>query len=151
MPKPFRLQVLLDHKQQLEEQQMLVLSEREAERRRAIEVLDMLRVAEDEQMRHLDVLARDTRLDPFQQRDAVAYLGRIERSIVAQGAVIAEAEIAVAEARDALVELLKEKRSLERLRERHVTEVTLEEGRRESRVVDEITSARYVRALQGQV
>ena len=127
---------------------MLLLAERAAEHRRACDVLDTLREAEEAQMRHLDELARTTRIDAQQQRDAASYLGRIARSITVQGDVIAEAEAAVQESRDLLVEILKEKRSLERLREQHVTETEREEGRREALEVDEITSNRYTRNLQ---
>lgn len=151
MPKPFRLQALLEHKQQQEERQMLVLAAHDHERRCACDVLDTLREAEAAQMRHLDGLSRATRIDAEQHRDAVSYLGRIEASIVLQRDVIAEAEARVQESRDALVEILKEKRSLERLREQHVMDTEREEGRREAGEMDEITSARYVRRLQGRV
>ncbi|MFA7249287.1 MAG: flagellar export protein FliJ [Dehalococcoidia bacterium] len=150
MPKPFRLQTLLEHKARLEERQMLVLAARDAERRRAGDVLQVLHEAAVEQLRHMETLARDARIDAQQHRDAVAYLSRLEASIVLQRDVIAEAESRVQEGRDALVAILKEKRALERLREQHESEVALEDGRRESRMVDEITSARYVRRLQGR-
>jgi len=148
--RPFRLQALLDHKRQLEEQRMLHLAECEAEWRQACEVLAMLRDAERDQLRDLEQIARASRLDVAQQRDATSYLQRLEVSMRAQGEVIADAERRVLESRDALVEILKEKRSLERLREQHVAETEREEGRREAGVVDEITSARYVRLLQGR-
>ena len=62
--------------------------------------------------------------------------------------VIAEAEARVAESRDALVEILKEKRALERLRQQHVETTAREEGRREANAADEISTARYTRTLQ---
>ena len=151
MPKPFRLQALLEHRRQQEQQQMLVLAERDAERLRACDVLDTLREAEAAQLHHLDTLSGATRIDAEEQRDAVSYLARIETSIVVQREVIADAEARVQESRDLLVEILKDKRSLERLHEQHVTETEREEGRREARAVDEITSARYTRRLQGRV
>ena len=148
MPKPFRLQALLEHKTHLEQQQTLVLAGRDAERRRACDVLDTLREAEAEHLRHLDTLARSARIDAPQQRDAVSYLGRIETSIAFQRDVIAEAEARVQESRDVLLEILKEKRALERLREHHAGDEAREEARREALDVDEITTARYVRSLQ---
>ena len=151
MPKPFRLQALLEHKRQQEEQQTLLLAERDAERHRACGVLDILREAEAAQLHHLDELSGVTRIDAVLQRDAVSYLGRIETSMAVQRGVIAGAEARVQECRDLLIEILKEKRSLERLREQHVTATEREEGRREARDVDEITSARYTRRLQGRV
>lgn len=148
--KPFRLQALLEHKQRLEEQQMLVLAERDGERRRACDVLETLREAEAAHLQHLDTLASRRDVDACEQRDAVAYLARLEASITLQREVIAEAEGRVQEARDGLVEILKEKSALDRLREQHVLDEVREEGRREARVVDEITSARYARRLQGR-
>ena len=148
MPKPFRLQALLEHKEHLEQQQTLVLAGHDAARRRACDVLDTLREAEAEHLHHLDTLARSARIDAPQQRDAISYLGRIEASIALQRAVIAEAEARVQESRDVLLEILKEKRALERLREQHAIDDAREEGRREALEVDESTSARYTRGLQ---
>ena len=148
MAKPFRLQSLLEHKQQQEEQSMRFLADREAARRRASDTLEMLREAEEAQLRHLEDLSRAVRFDAEISRDATSYLGRIERSIAAQHDVIAEAEARVLESRDALVEILKEKRALERLREQYLETTAREEGRREALVVDEITTARYTRVLQ---
>ena len=148
MPRPFRLQALLEHKQQLEEQATLELGSREAAHRHATEALDILREAEETQLRHLEALARAERFDAEISRDATAYLDRIERSITVQRDVIAETEARVAESRDALVEILKEKRALERLREQHLETVAREEGRREAQSADEISTARYTRHLQ---
>ena len=89
MPKPFRLQALLEHKRQQEGQQTLVLAERDAERRRACDVLETLREAEAAHLHHLDALAGATRIDAERQRDAVSYLGRIETSMAVQREVIA--------------------------------------------------------------
>lgn len=148
MAKPFRLQALLEHKQQQEEQSMRALAERESERRRACDTLEILREAEETQLRHLEDLARAARFDPEISRDATSYLGRIEQSIAAQREVIAEAEARVLESRDALVEILKEKRALERLREQFLETTAREAGRREAVASDEISTARYTRQLQ---
>ncbi len=151
MAKPFRLQALLEHKQRQEERQMLDLAARDAERRHACDILDTLRDAEREHLDHADGRAQAATFDALEQRDAVAYLARLEASIAVQHTVIAEAEEHVRESRDALVAILKEKQALERLRERHAAEAALEDGRREARVTDEITSARYARQLQERV
>lgn len=148
MPRPFRLQALLDQKRRLEEQAMLALGALEAELRRATEALQFLYEAQDTQLRHLGDLARSDRFDPAISADATAYLERIERSIVAQGEVIAETEARVADSRAALMDVLKEKRALERLREQHLDQIAREEGRREARDADDMTTARYTRHLQ---
>jgi len=146
--KPFRLQSLLEHKQALEEECMRVLAEHELARRRAVDTLEILHEAQETQLRHLEDLARAVRFDAEISRDATAYLGRIEHSITVQREALVEAEARVAESREALVEVLKEKRALERLREQHIETTAREEGRREARAVDDITTARYTRSLQ---
>lgn len=148
MPKPFRLQALLDQKRRLEEQAMLALGALEGELRRAMEALQFLHEAQESQLRHLSDLAHADRFDPAISEAATAYLERIERSIVAQGEVIAETEVRVAESREVLMEVLKEKRALERLREQHLEQIAREEGRREARETDDISTARYTRHLQ---
>ncbi|MGE3855623.1 MAG: flagellar export protein FliJ [Dehalococcoidia bacterium] len=148
MAKPFRLQALLDQKRREEDEAMRALGAHEGDLRRATETLEILREAEETQLRHLDDLARAERFDAEISADATAYLERVEHSIAAQRGAIEEAEARVAESRDALMEVLKEKRALERLREQHLEHEAREAGLREAREVDDITTARYTRHLQ---
>ena len=145
MARPFRLQSLLEHKRQQEEQQTLALASLDAQYRAVREALEALRLEEEQQLVQIATLAQGGRLDAEQYRTAISYLDRLEGSIAQQTEALTEAEERVLESRDALVGILKEKRSLERLREKHATEATLEEGRREAGRVDDITSARYAR------
>ncbi len=145
MPRPFRLQSLLEHKRQQEERQTLELAALDAEFRRVREALEALRREEDEQLRQIAAMAGGGPLDAEQYRTAMSYLDRLGGAIARQADALTEAEGRVLESRDALVGTLKEKRSLERLRERHATAADLEEGRREAGRVDDITSARYAR------
>lgn len=145
MARPFRLQSLLEHKRQQEEQQTLLLAALDAQYRDVRQSLDLLRREEDEQMGRIAALARGGRLDAAQYHAAISYLDRLEGSIAEQTDLLQAAEQRVLESRDALIGILKEKRSLERLHEQRDAEAEIEDGRREARQVDEMTSARYIR------
>ena len=54
------------------------------------------------------------------------------------------------ESRDQLVEILREKQSLEKLKRRQAAEAALRENRREAKDADDMTSARFQRrTLEG--
>ncbi|MEX2446435.1 MAG: flagellar export protein FliJ [Dehalococcoidia bacterium] len=150
MTRHFRLQSVLEHKQQQEQQQARALSALEVACARTRAALDALRSEEEEQLGRIADIARGGPLDPEAYRTATSYLGSIEGSIAEQRTALTEAEERAVEGRDALLAILKEKRSLERLRERQGAEADRDDARREASRVDEFTSARYARrAVEG--
>ena len=141
----FRLQALLDYRRQLEEQQTLRLATVEGERREAQMLLDDLHVRREEQCRRLDRLAQAQPLDAYRMREAVAYLGLVEAAIGRQVEALREVEARVREQRDLLMEAVRERRVLERLRDRQAAEAQLEADRAEARRTDEIAMSRFGR------
>lgn len=144
----FRFQPLLEHTEQREERKTLELAALTAEERLARDALATLRAELERQLRDIEATYGDA-FDPRQYQQAVAYLDHLAHSIDRQSALLAEVSGRVLESRDQLLDILREKRSLERLREREATEEALEDDRREARTVDEMTTARFARRTAG--
>lgn len=143
--RPFRLQTLLNHKQQIEEQHTVELARLAGEEQRAREELELLRAEERKQIAALAELVRQGAVDTHRYATAAAYIERLEAAIAEQiEAVQSAAQVAEAQ-REELVDVMKERRSLERLRDRQQAEAAVEESRREGRQVDDLTSSRYAR------
>lgn len=143
MGKPFRFEPLLDRVQQREDEQTRVLAALAHEEQALRNVLAALeQEREIEWARFAD---RDGPLDAERHRVAMAYVQQLTERIETQRAAIEMARGRVAEARDALLEILKEKRSLERLREQDTAAAAIEEGRREANRVDDLNMTRHGR------
>jgi flagellar FliJ protein len=145
----FRLQPLLDHTEQREERKTRELAALAAEARLAQEALETLHQEREERLRALEA-TRGRGFDAMAYERAVQYLEHLAYSIDRQSALLDEVTARVLGSRDELLEILREKRSLERLREHREADEALEEGRREARTVDDMTSARYARRASAE-
>ena len=115
------------------------------EERRLREQIARLREQEQAQLRTLSEGARAGEIPPRQQAQALQYLNRIGGSIDSQPDVMAEVQAHVLEAREALITVLREKRTLEKLKQNQLAEQASERARREATATDEITAARFAR------
>lgn len=145
----FRLQQVLDHKARLEELQEQELAVLAQQRHAAEDALRLLQQQAEEQ--RVTLAARDAtgRLDLGQRYTAFAYIEHVELAIRAQRDQCSALEARVLASRAALVEVRKETRMLERLRERHAAEAAVEADRREAAETDEMNAQRYVRGREG--
>ena len=141
----FRLEQVLRHTLRQEEQKQLELRTLTEEERRLHEQLAQLREKEDQQLRTLSERSRDRSIDLAELDATLAYLSAIEGSIGEQLDVVADVESKVLDSREQLIEILKEKQSLENLKQRQLDAAASEADRRESREMDDNTSARFVR------
>lgn len=144
--KPFRFEPLLDWAEQREDQQMLVLAAVLLEEQTAISTLDALA---DEREIALAQMSTLTRFDPEQRQAAEVYLQRMAQQIEAQRGVLEEVRGRVDVARSALIDLEREKQSLERLRDNDEAQALDEANRREASTVDDLNMTRHVRRTQG--
>jgi flagellar protein FliJ len=141
----FRLQTLLNHKQQIEEQHTVELARLAGEEQRARDELELLRAEERKQLAALAELVRKGAVDTHKYATASAYIERLGAAIAEQIEAVQALAQAAETQRDELVDVMKERRSLERLRDRQQAEAAVEESRREGRQVDDLTSSRYAR------
>ncbi len=141
----FRLEQVLRHTLRQEEQKQLQLRTLTEEERRLREQLAQLREKEDQQLRALSGRSRGRSIDLAELDATLAYLSAIEGSIGEQLDVVADVESKVLDSREQLIEILREKQSLENLKQRQLDAAASEADRRESKEMDDMTSARFVR------
>lgn len=143
--RPFRFEPLLNFAERQEEQQMLVLANALHEEQTATAHLAALVEQREAEFTRQSV---DTLVDPDQRQAVEAYLDRLGAQIDAQRGVLAEARDRVGQAREGLIELEREKQSLERLREQDEAQALDEANRREASIVDDLNMTRHVRHTQ---
>jgi len=140
--RPFRFEPLLDFAERREEQQMLVLASVLLEEQRATTVLATLAA---EREAELTRRSTEARVAPEQRQVADAYLDRLGMQIDAQRGALAEVHDRVAQARAALIEIEREKQSLEHLREQDEATALDAANRREASAVDDLNMTRHGR------
>lgn len=145
MAKPFRLQSLLEYRRQVEDEQARALAEVSAEEQRIREAIDALNVRREEQTTALAAVMSVGKFDTEEYTHHAAYLDALGRTLDQHAAALDAAMALVVERRAALVEALKDRRVLERLRDRQAEEATVEDNRREARDVDELVMSRHQR------
>ena len=143
--RPFRFEPLLNFAERQEEQQMLVLANALLEEQTATAALSAL---VDQREAEFSRQSAATLVDPDQRQAVEAYLERLGSQIDTQRGVLAEARDRVAQAREGLIALEREKQSLERLREQDEAQALDEANRREASIVDDLNMTRHVRHAQ---
>lgn len=144
MTQPFRLQRLLDlkakHEQALAAQ--LGQAEQQARQERAVhEALEAVRRASVQDMLSAQGERRVGELRPLE-----ALLDHVDQQLDAQATRVADAERTVDAAQAALAAAHREKRVLDRLREKHHDRSRAEEGQADQRRTDDIAMARFLRS-----
>lgn len=139
----FSLQKVLDYRQRREEQAIRAFAEAQAQLLHEQAVLHKLVVEREECLRRSHRRQRLTvdLLDVEQ-----TYLSALEERIEAQRERVAEAEKVLEERQEALIEAQRERKALERLREKHYEQWRQEILRIEQKALDELATARSVRS-----
>ncbi|MDP2326730.1 MAG: flagellar export protein FliJ [Dehalococcoidia bacterium] len=147
--KRFRFEPLLDVARQREEQQMREVAALLVVQQAAQDRLDGLTALHEEMTAVLCGQDTNGPLDLPRYGEAVAYLDHLRVLIEEQRVTLAEAEAQVEQARDVLVGILQEKRSLEILEERDIADAAQMESRREDGRVDDLNTQRFGRRTPG--
>ena len=143
----FVLQPVLDHRKRIEDEKQLVV----ATRKRALDEAEReLSRLNDEFRRHAAMLRdKHKELDARELQSIYAHLQFLDRCIVAQIRIVAERRVALDRARNELLEASKEKKVVEKLKERRRQTFVLEEQRVEQKELDDNNARRYGRAHVG--
>jgi flagellar export protein FliJ len=140
----FHLQPLLNHKRRLEEIQQQRLAKIRQQHHREANALEGLELEVADQLSSL-TSAQVGPVDAAGVQRRLAYLEQLRNDRARQGEVVERLEGDVAEGREQLVSILKEKKTLERLEERAREKAAREERRREALQAGEISMARFAR------
>lgn len=142
--RAFRLDQVLRHEQQQEEIKQRELSALAQQRRLAHEALQTL-VRQSHELRDSFSGRRAGQVDAAELEATGTYLEAIAESIRTHEDVMRQLEEQVLGSREELVGILKRRQMLERLRDRQAAEHAVEDGRREQRESDDLTSGRTLR------
>ncbi|MGC8782900.1 MAG: flagellar export protein FliJ [Armatimonadota bacterium] len=139
----FSLQKVLDYRQRREEQAVRAFTQAQAQLLHEQAVLHKLVVEREECLRRSH---RQQRLTVELLDVEQTYLSALEERIEAQRERVAEAEKVLEEKRQALTQAQRERKALERLREKHYEQWRQEILRIEQKALDELATARSVRS-----
>lgn len=137
----FSLQKVLDYRQRREEQAIRAFAEAQAQLMHEQAVLHRLLIEREECLRRSHRRERLTveLLDVEQ-----TYLSALEERIETQRERVAEAERMVEQRREGLIEAQRERKALERLREKHYEQWRQEMLRAEQNTLDDLATVRAV-------
>ncbi len=143
----FSLQAVLEARRRVEDQKQQVV----AERMRALDLSECeLKRLNDEFRDDSNALRSDHRgLDAENLRMRYAHLQYLDRSITAQIRVVAERRVAVERARFDLLSASKERKVVEKLKERRHADYLADEERAEQKELDDGNARRFGRAGVG--
>ncbi|MGD0966789.1 MAG: flagellar export protein FliJ [Candidatus Aquilonibacter sp.] len=143
----FPLQPVLEHRKRIEDQKQLVV----ATRKRALDDAEReLERLNEEFLKHSTMLRQGhTQFDTRELQSIYAHLQFLDRCIIAQIRIVAERRVALDRARNELLAASKEKKVVEKLKERRREAHALEEQRMEQKELDDGNARRYGRAQVG--
>jgi flagellar protein FliJ len=143
----FVLQPVLDHRKRIEDEKQLVV----AARKRALDEAEAELSRLNDEFRCHAAMLRDEhkKLETRELQSIYAHLQFLDRCIVAQIKIVAERRIALDRARNELLAASKEKKVVEKLKERRREAFVLEEKRVEQKELDDGNARRHARAHVG--
>jgi flagellar export protein FliJ len=144
----FRLDPVLDHRQRLEDEQHVHFAAALAVQVGAEKLRDDYIVRRTDMRARL--LAKHADMDNIELRATYAHCDYLDRSIVAQEAIIEQAKVKTEHERAKLVLKVQDKKVLEVLKERRRETFASEANATEQRESDEINSRHYQRVSHGE-
>ncbi len=144
----FRFAPLLDYAEQREDEQAALLASAFHAESAAFEMLQMLVSERERQLVLLET--RDRPFSPEERQSAIAYIEHLAAQAVAQQQEVAALHDQTEAQRAALMELAREKQSLEHLRDRDASLAAETEERREASQLDDLNMGRHIRRGGGQ-
>ena len=147
MDRRFRLQAVLNYRQDLEEALQLELGRLQGEEHVARQRLDTLRLESDHTLAATSALMSEEHPDMATVQQGFVYLDAIQRRIDSQLAELAELAERVEAKRREVVEAMQARKVLEKLKQRHDRAYAEWARQVEQRLVDDMTTVRYNRRL----
>jgi flagellar protein FliJ len=143
----FGLQPVLDHRKRLEDEKQLILAEKKRAHDQALSELDRLN---GEFRKHAEMLRlRHAELKTGELQSLYAHLQFLDRCTVAQIRIVAERRVALDRARADLLAASKEKKIVEKLKERRREAFALEAQRVEQKELDDANARRWAHSHAG--
>lgn len=142
----FQLQPVLDQRQRIEDEKQMVVA---AKKRAVDEAEKELRRLNEEFRVNADILRLNhAKLDSEELRLTYAHLQFLDRCIVAQIKVVAERRVALDKARVELLVASKDRKAVEKLKERRREAHDTEAARLDQNEIDDGNARRYGRSVR---
>ncbi len=149
MIREFTLQPALAHKKKIEEVRQMELAEAELAYEHGRRVLNLLSDLERLGCEELERHQGQGQLDIGSINIYLQELQALQKKIDEQTHLLGSLNATVQQRREILVEATKEKKALEKLREKHDKEVTQALGRAENKLMEEIATSQFHRRKVG--
>ena len=143
----FRLEPVLEHKRRLEEAAQAEHGRRLATQRREEDALARLAEAEARTVGDLERQRRTGRLAIELLQMSLTLQEALQVQLTRQETAVTQARQEATTTREALLSRVQERKILEGLRERQLTDFALAQQRAETRQIDELVTGRAARAL----
>ena len=146
----FRLQKVMEFKEDLEKQRMLVLGEAKKRVQIEEEKLRNLQHQDRECRNRVSKKGMENRISPVEMNLHYRYLKGLEDRMELQGDRIKKAEEEAEKKRQDLLVVTKERKILEKLKEKRLAIYTSELSKKEQFLLDDLASTNYIRRRMEQ-
>jgi flagellar FliJ protein len=141
----FRLQKVMEYKEEIEKQRKLDLSKAKQRLYDEEEKLKRLQYQDSAYRKQIQEKGKAERIDPREMDLYYQYLKALHVQMKHQNGCIIEAKEVMEEKRKILLEATKERKILEKLKEKKHVEYNSDTARRERFVLDDVTSTAFAR------
>lgn len=141
----FRLQKVMEFKEDIEKQRMLVLGEAKKRVQIEEEKLRNLQHQDQECRNRVSEKESENQINPVEMNLYYQYLKGLEDRMELQGDLILKAEEEAEKKRQALLAVTKERKILEKLKEKRLADYTSELLKKEQFLLDDLASTNYIR------
>lgn len=150
MTREFALQPALTHKKRLEDVCQMELAELEVAYDEERRVLDLLFQVERSGYQELQTHQKPGELDVGLISICMYDLQTLQRRIEEQLALLEVLSDKAEQKREELIEVSKEKKALEKLKEKHLKDISQAATRAENKIMEDIATSQYHRRKTGQ-
>ena len=141
----FRLQKVLEYKEEIEKQRMHDLADAREELARQVERYERIQAVREENTVSLSRKASEKEIHPDEIQAHLRYQRKLEADLSEQNRRVAGAEAHTEKQRQILLEAAKERKTLETLKEQKLLTHRAESDRQERNFFDEVATMRHHR------
>ncbi len=146
----FRLQSILDYKQDMEDKEKEKLAKILAELDKAIKYKAFLEQKREQAKLELKEKQKKGGVDVNQLRFYTNYLKKLDNDIVQATIQIEKIKVKEREQRQALLKAAQERQVYEKLKEKHRQQFEEEEAEKERKLIDELATIKFARKIMEQ-
>ncbi len=135
----------MDMKEEIEKQRMVDLAEAKKMVIQELEELERLRTEDQSCREHIKAGGKQKRINPAKMDLIYRYLKKVERDIDAQQGRVSDVQNEMEKKRQILLDASKERKILEKLKDRKRTDYLSDLSKKEQKTLDEISATQFSR------